>query len=130
MSALEVGADSGGREAFAPRGGGVGGQLLDGDVLAAGVGGVDPGREVRGAKIGEGQCEVAHVSLGIDDQGGDAREQRFLEEDDAEAGLARAGHADDDAVGGEMVRGQLESGVGAPAVLQDVTEVEVAHVGR
>ena len=64
---------------------------------------VDPGSETRGREVGEREREVAHVPLGVEDQGGDPLRERLLEQHDPEAGLAGAGHADDHRMGGEVV---------------------------
>src|SRR5262249_10573704 len=48
------------------------------------------------------QQQVPHVALGVEDESRDACLQRLLEEDDAEARLARPGHAQDGAVGREV----------------------------
>jgi hypothetical protein len=42
--------------------------------------------------------------LRVEDEHGDPAEQRLLDQDDPEPGLARARHADDDAVRGEVAR--------------------------
>src|SRR4026208_1447147 len=63
------------------------------DALPSRVVLVDPGPEVGGPQLGEGEEEVAEVALGIDHQGGDAVKRRLLEEGQAEAGLSAARHA-------------------------------------
>ena len=60
------------------------------------------GSKSDGAKFGEGQGQVAEVALGIDGQDRDAAEQRFLQQHQTQTGLSRPGHADDDAMGGEI----------------------------
>lgn len=52
---------------------------------------------------------VGDVAFRVDHEGGDVVEGGFFEQVDAEASLARAGHADDDGVGGE-VGGVVEQG--------------------
>ena len=74
---------------------------------------LDPGLEVLGRQVREREQQVPEVALGVDDQGRDVGQQGLLEQHDAEAGLARARHADDDAVGGE--RSGIERDVGAGA---------------
>ena len=71
-------------------------------ILATGIVGVDPGTKILGQQVGEGQEQVGHVALGIDDQGGDAIEGRFFQQDDTQAGLAAAGHAQADGVGRQV----------------------------
>ena len=61
------------------------------------------GCEVGRGQVGEGQQQVGHVPLGIQDQGGDAGAQRLFQVDDAETGLAGPGHPDDHPMGGEVV---------------------------
>ena len=64
------------------------------------------GRKSDGRSSGNVRREVREVALRIDDERGHARQQRLLEQHDAEAGLARPGHADDHAVGREVARGE------------------------
>ena len=52
------------------------------------------GRKSCRHEIGKGQQQVAEVALGVDRDRGDAVDRRFLEQRDAQAGLAAAGHAD------------------------------------
>ena len=91
-------------KAVLPRGGGLLGLLLDGEAVGLGEGRVDPGLEALRGEVGERQRQVADVALGVDREHGDARQERLLEEHDGEAGLAGAGHAEDDAVRGEVGR--------------------------
>ena len=51
---------------------------------------VDPGLEARRGEIGEGEGEVAHVALGVEDQRRHAARERLLEQHDPEARLARS----------------------------------------
>ena len=88
------------------------------------------GWKLAGGEIGEREREVAHVALRVDDQRRNARQQRLLEQDDGEAGLAGAGHADDDAVGRQVARADDEI-VGAGLAgrgVDDLAEVERAAV--
>ena len=55
---------------------------------------VDPRREVLGGQIGKRQQQIADVTLGIDDEGGNAVDRGFFDERQTQAGLAAAGHAD------------------------------------
>src|SRR5690606_31568647 len=64
---------------------------------------IDPGREVLGPQLGEGEREVPEVPLRVDGQHVHAIDGGFLDQADAEARLAVAGHADDDGVRGEVV---------------------------
>ncbi len=66
--------------------------------LLLGVVLVDPLRELAGIEVGKLQKQVGQVALGVDDDARDAVDGRLFEQADAQAGLARAGHADDDAV--------------------------------
>ena len=78
-----------------------------------------PGLEVLGAKSLEGQAEIAHVPLGIDDDGGDVVDGRLFDKVDPQAGLPAARHADDGGVGGEVFR--FHQG-------QDVARLEICLV--
>jgi hypothetical protein len=53
---------------------------------------------------------VGHIALGVDHQGGDVPQGGFLQQVDAQAGLAGAGHADDDGMRGQVV-GIVEQGL-------------------
>ena len=93
---------------------------------------VHPGPEARRVEIGEREREVAHVTLGVEDQRRNAREQRLLEEDDREPGLSGARHADDDAVRrqlagayDEIVRSWLAGGE-----VDHLAEVKGAAIGH
>ena len=66
------------------------------------------GWKLAGAEIREGEREVPHVALGVDDQRRNPGEQGLLEQDDGQARLARPGHADDHAVGREVTRADHE----------------------
>ena len=57
----------------------------------------------------------------------DAREQRLLEQDDPEPRLARAGHADDHAVGREVARIDGKPSAPARRLGEAEAEVEVGH---
>ena len=85
-------------EALAPGVGGLGGEVLDAQALARGVGGVDPGLEVRRAQLREGEHQVAEVALGVDADRRHAVDRGFLEQREAETRLAAARHADADRV--------------------------------
>ena len=56
----------------------------------------------------EEQQQVREVALRVDRDHRDALSQQLLEQHDREAGLARPGHADDQAVGQEIGRVELE----------------------
>ena len=80
------------------------GQRLDGRALARRFGRVDPGLELRGAEAGKGQHQVRDVALRVDHERRDAVERGLLEQRDAKARLAAAGHADADRVGRQVPR--------------------------
>ena len=67
--------------------------VVDRDPCGLRVGLADPRPEARGRQVGEDEREVAHVALGVEDQRGDPRQQRLLEQHDGEPRLARSGHA-------------------------------------
>jgi hypothetical protein len=124
------------RQPLAPGLGHAGRPLGRRDALALRLRGVDPGREVGGGKVREGQQQVRDVALGVDDQRRDAVEGRFLEQRDAQAGLAGAGHADADGVRRQVLRvvqqrrGRKRPGGGVvlAAEIEDAELLEVLHV--
>ena len=61
-------------------------------------------RRAAGLGPGEGEQEVREITLGIDEDGRDAVDRRFLDQGQAEAGLAAAGHAHADRVGDQIPR--------------------------
>ncbi len=89
-------------QAVAPGVGRLVGEGFRRHVLAPGVVGVDPGQEVLGLQVGEGQQQVGDVALGIDDDRRHLVQRGLFQQVDAEAGLAAAGHADADRVGGQV----------------------------
>jgi hypothetical protein len=112
------------------------GQALRPELGRVRTGGAVPGPrlEVCGGEIGEREHQIPQVALRVDDQGGHVIEERLLQQHHAEAGLARAGHAHDHAVGGEVVTVDLD---GLPGSLvgggvHGLPEVEAAlgHGGR
>ncbi len=74
------------------------------EPFARGFAGIDPGREVLGAQFRERQQQVGDVAFRVDHNRRDAVERGFLEQRQAQAGLAAAGHADADGVGGQVAR--------------------------
>ena len=91
------------REALGPQRSLVGGELVGGLVGVLRLCLVDPRAEVARGEVGEGEAEVGEVALGVDRDHRQPGLQRLFDDDHAEAGLAGAGHADDHAVGGELV---------------------------
>jgi len=79
------------------------GHLLDRLAFAAGDGRRNPGRQVPVGQFRKVEAQVGQISLGVQHQHGNTRQQHLLEHDQGEPGLAAAGHADDQAVGGEIV---------------------------
>jgi hypothetical protein len=63
---------------------------------------VEPVLEVLGVEIGEVEKQIREIALGVNDDRGNAVDGCLFEEVDAQAGLARAGHADDHAVRGQI----------------------------
>ena len=82
------------RQALGPHSGLILGQLVGRHAASRGVGGVDPGAEVRRREAGKGQEQIREVALWIDRQHRNPVDRRLLDEADAESGLATAGHAD------------------------------------
>gem|GEM_PF-4299077 len=68
---------------------------------------LDPRLELPRRQRGEGERQVGEVALRVDQQRRDPRAEHLLDQDDAEAGLARPGHPDD-----HPVRRQLRGGDG------------------
>jgi len=56
----------------------LGGVLLDAHALPARIVRIDPGQEVLGPKLGEGEQQVAEVALRVDDDGGNLVDRRLL----------------------------------------------------
>jgi hypothetical protein len=65
-------------QALRPGLGGAGGELGGRRALARGFGGIDPGFELGGRQAGKGEQQVGDVALGIDHDGRDPVERRFL----------------------------------------------------
>ena len=63
---------------------------------------VDPRLEVGRGEVREGETEVGEIALRVDQQGRHSRSESILDEHDAEARLARAGHAHDHTVGRQV----------------------------
>ena len=103
------------------------GERLGRRALARRLGRVDPGLELRGAEAGKGQHQVRDVALRVDHERRDAVERGLLEERDAEARLAAAGHADADRVRREVPR-VVHQRLGGERVLRGV--VAAAEVER
>jgi hypothetical protein len=64
---------------------------------------VHPRQEIFGTQIGEGQHQVGKITLGVDHDGRDVVQGRFLEQPDAEAGPAAARHPYADPMGHEIL---------------------------
>jgi hypothetical protein len=79
------------------------------DAGASGLVLVDPGSEILRLEIGKGKQQVGDVSLRIDRQDRHAVDRRFLDERQAQAGLAASGHADADGVC-HQIAGVVEDG--------------------
>ena len=62
------------------------------------------GAKSSGARSGNVSSEIREVALRIDDDDGNAVDGGLLDDRDAEAGLAAAGHADAERVGDEILR--------------------------
>ena len=96
---------------------------------------VDPGAEIGRNKIGKGEAEVGEVALWVD---GDHRKsclKCLFDDDHAKSGLARAGHAHDDAVSRQLVGGHADvarSVIGGAFVRRRIdraAQKEVCHAG-
>ena len=93
----------------------------------AGVVLAHPRAEVGRRELGEREQQVAHVALRVEDQRRHACEQRLLQQHDPEARLAGARHADDDAVGGQVLG---FDGKRLARRSHDGSEEEVGHAGE
>ncbi len=119
-----------GLEALLPRRRFLLGERVDGDALARGLVGVDPRLEVARRQVRERQEQVAEIALRVDGQHRHAVHRRFLDQRQAEAGLAAPGHADDHRVGDQVLR-VVEDRLGAQRVRRQVErlpEVEDAEL--
>ena len=99
---MRSGADAPVGQAVAPQFGSGLGKFVDRLSLATSVVDVDPGLEVVRQQVGELQQQVGDVALGIDEDGRHAIQRGLFQQTDAEAGLAAAGHAHADGVGGQI----------------------------
>ena len=91
---------------------------------------VDPGPEVGGAQVREGQQEIREVALRVDRDRRHAVERRLLDQVDAEAGLAAPGHAHADRVR-DQVLGVVEERLGGTRLLRQVVgraEIELPEL--
>src|SRR5262249_29760832 len=70
------------------------------------------------------------IALGVDDHGGNAVDGGFLQEADAQAGLARAGHADDDTVRGQVAGVVHDVLVGPDGLLVEIVLATEVEAGR
>ncbi len=75
---------------------------VHGQILHAGVVGVEPVGKTLRRQVGELQQQIREVALGVDHHCRHAVDGGLFEQRDRQAGLARAGHADDDAVRGQV----------------------------
>ena len=116
-------------EALLPRGRGVGGRGLHVLPVAPRGLGVDPRLEGGGVEPVEEQQQVREVALRVDRDHRHALAQQLLEEDDGEARLARAGHADDEAVGQEVGGVEVEARAEGPGSGVDLLS-EIEPVGH
>lgn len=81
----------------------LGGDLLGCFVVSGGGRGVDPGKVALGVELGKGQEKVWQVALDVHGEHGNLRTQGFFDRHDRETGFPAARHANDHAVGHEVV---------------------------
>ena len=67
---------------------------------------IHPRHERRGREAREREEQIGQIALHVDHEHRHARAERLFDEHRHEARLAAAGHADDDAVGDEVMGGQ------------------------
>ena len=99
-------------------------EILDRLALAGRLARVHPGLEVRGLQVRKRQQQVADVALGVDGDGRHAVDGGLLQQRQAQARLAAAGHADADGVGGQ-VPGVVEQFIAERLGLRVVFPAEV-----
>ena len=92
------------------------------------------GAKSSGRSSRKGQAEVGQIALRVDEEHGDAVEQRLLDEREAEAGLAAARHPDAHGMGDEILGVvEEEPGLGllGPEVVRtpEVEDAELLEVG-
>ncbi len=78
------------------------GILIGAQPFAPGIIQIDPGAKLCGGQFGEGQKQIGHIALGVNDNGRDALQGCFLQKVNAQPRLAAAGHAHTDGVGGQV----------------------------
>jgi len=110
--------------------GGLGG--LGGDVVAFALRFVlaDPRLKVCRPELREVQQQVADIPFGVDDEGRDAVQDRLLQQGDAQAGFAAAGHAQHQTVGGQVPRIVVNDLVFEDFVRCGVVKAANVEVGR
>ena len=94
---------------------------------------VHPWLEVGRRKVWERETEVGQIAFRVDQQRRYSGAERLFDENDAEAGLARAGHAHDHAVGREVgCLQQHRLAVALVVAVDALAEEELArgHVGH
>ena len=123
-------------EAVLPGFGGLRSERLGRRPLPAGFGRIDPGLELSGRESRKGQHQVRNVALGVDHERRNAVERGLLQDRDAKARLAAAGHADADGVRRQVARvvhqglagERVSCGVVAAADIESAEFFEVRHV--
>ncbi len=80
------------------------GELIDTHLGSSRVLGLNPGGEVLGPQFGKGQQEIAHVSLGIDDQRRNVVDRRLFQQTDSQSGFSTAGHSHKDRMCQQVAR--------------------------
>ena len=91
-------------QAFLPLARQLGGVLVRALLLLPSLVRIEPGAKIRRRQIGELQKKVCEVPFRVDEDAGNAVDGRLFEQGNTQAGFARAGHADDDAMRGQVGR--------------------------
>ncbi len=107
--------------------GGVGGHVA---ALADRLVLVNPRFEGFRVEAWEVQQQVADVTFGVNDDRRDAIQDGFLEQGDAQAGLAAAGHAQDQTVGGQVARIVIDHLILDDLIRLGLIEAPDVEVGR
>ena len=100
--------------------------------LLAGIVFINPGQKVLRFQFREGEQEIGQIPFRIDYDGGDGIYGRLLEQADAQAGLAAAGHADTDRMRQQVLRviqkeGPRRRGLGLTTQVEYAESFKLLH---
>ena len=112
-------------QAGPPLFGGILGKLIDIFAFAPRIIDVDPRLEISGTQFGKLEQQVGQITLGINQNRRHAVERRLFQQAEAEPGLATAGHAHADGVGGQVAGIIVDGDLAALAAIQIILSAEV-----